>query len=62
MRQVAIPEAVYTGTSDQLFDFMAKELKGFIEEQEAAQQQQVRRISTICYVLVPSLKCHSNEP
>lgn len=34
MRQVAIPREVYTGTSTQLFDFLAQALADFIKEQE----------------------------
>ncbi|KAF8070974.1 HXK1 [Scenedesmus sp. PABB004] len=35
MKQVAIPKEVYTGTSTQLFDFLALQLADFIKEQEA---------------------------
>lgn len=38
MKQVAIPRECYTGTSNQLFDFLASELAGFISEQEAKQK------------------------
>lgn len=35
MKQVAIPKAVYTGSCNQLFDFLAEQLADFIKEQEA---------------------------
>lgn len=34
MRQVALPREVYTGSSNQLFDFLAQALADFIQEQE----------------------------
>lgn len=34
MKQVAIPKDVYTGTCNQLFDFLAQQLAEFIKEQE----------------------------
>lgn len=34
MRQVAIPREVYTGSSNQLFDFLAQALVDFIKEQD----------------------------
>jgi hypothetical protein len=37
MEQVSIPEEVYKGTANQLFDFMARALVGFITKTEAAQ-------------------------
>lgn len=34
MKQVAIPRECYTGSSNQLFDFLAVQLADFIKEQE----------------------------
>ena len=34
MHQVAIPREVYTGSCNQLFDFLAQALVAFIKEQE----------------------------
>ncbi|KAF6256737.1 hexokinase [Scenedesmus sp. NREL 46B-D3] len=38
MKQVAIPKPVYTGSCNQLFDFLAEQLADFIKEQETKQQ------------------------
>jgi len=37
MRQVAIPKEAYTGTCNQLFDFLANQLADFIKEQECGE-------------------------
>lgn len=48
MRQVAIPREVYTGTSNQLFDYLAKALVEFIKEQEQVMSIAVQQLLLRC--------------
>jgi hypothetical protein len=50
MRQVAIPKDVYTGSSHQLFDFLAEALASFIREQEKVRACVFvrRRVHSVC--------------
>jgi len=48
MRQVAIPREVYTGTSNQLFDYLAKALAEFIKEQEQVMSVAVQQLLLPC--------------
>lgn len=55
MRQVAIPREVYTGSCNQLFDFLAEALVHFIKEQNKVGREMVCRAG----FLAAGQPCHS---
>lgn len=55
MRQVAIPREVYTGSCNELFDFLAEALVHFIKEQSKVRWVNV---GAVALRLAPKWKLH----
>jgi hypothetical protein len=55
MRQVAIPREVYTGSCNQLFDFLAQHLVTFVEEQNKVHLLPSTQHHTLVCVTAPAL-------
>jgi len=62
MRQVAIPKEAYTGTCNQLFDFLAIQLADFIKEQESGGVglSRARQHAWSCCCCLVMLHCATN--